>query len=75
VKCFSNEQLFLSIADSTAGSKLRFNCLNKIQLNFTLKACFRFFGVEVDPTISIDKDKCMACICQKMSRDAFLKPA
>ncbi|KAF2830611.1 hypothetical protein CC86DRAFT_164001 [Ophiobolus disseminans] len=53
LKCFNDDQLFVLVAEAKLGPLLKFNCLNKIQLNFTLKGWFRFFGVEVNPTISI----------------------
>ncbi|KAH3984787.1 hypothetical protein HBI26_061390 [Parastagonospora nodorum] len=55
LKCFNNEQIFLTIVDLSVDSMTQFNCLGKIQLNFKLKSWFRFFGVTVNPRISIDE--------------------
>ncbi|KAF2659956.1 hypothetical protein K491DRAFT_688810 [Lophiostoma macrostomum CBS 122681] len=59
-KCFFDLHVFEVIADSEAGPKSQFNCLGKIELNFTHKMYFQFFGVEDDAsnhTIHLDSSK------------------
>lgn len=55
LKCFNHEQMFLTVADSAVDPMSQFNCLGKIQLNFTLKSWYCFFGFKADPRISIDE--------------------
>jgi hypothetical protein len=55
LKCFNHEQIFLTIADSMVDPMSQFNCLGRIQLNFTLMSWFCFFGAQADPRISIDE--------------------
>ena len=65
LKCFNDDQMFVLIAEAKLGPLQKFNCLNKIQLNFTLKGWFRFFGVKVDPTISLDESNSKAAFLTK----------
>ena len=51
VKCFLDDSIFLAVASAKVGPLLQFNCLNKLQLNFTHRAWLRFFGVTVTPRI------------------------
>lgn len=49
-RCFVNCEIFAAVADSKLGVALQFNVLGRIQLNFTMKSWFSFFGLEVNPT-------------------------
>jgi hypothetical protein len=53
VKCFLEDRIFLAVATAKIEPLLQFNCLNKIPLNFTLRAWFRFFGVTVTPKLPL----------------------
>ena len=50
-RCFVDHQIFTSVADSKIGVAQRFNILGRIQLNFTMKSWFKFFGLEVEPVL------------------------
>jgi hypothetical protein len=46
-RCFIDHQIFQAIADSKISAAAQFNFLDRIQLSFTTKSWFEFFGVEV----------------------------
>jgi hypothetical protein len=48
-RCFIDHEVFAAVADSKIGVATRFNILGRIQLSFTMKSWFKFFGLEVDP--------------------------
>jgi hypothetical protein len=62
VKCFNDTAFFVAVAHVKVGPLLQFNCLNKLQLNFTFTGWFRFLGVKVaedgDPTLYLDFRDC-----------------
>jgi len=47
-KCFFDTEIFSTVVVAQAGPKSHYNYLNKLQLNFTHKAYFNFFGLKVD---------------------------
>ncbi|KAF1850154.1 uncharacterized protein K460DRAFT_350253 [Cucurbitaria berberidis CBS 394.84] len=52
-RCFVDYPAFSSVAESKIGVATRFNILGHIELSFTSKAWFEFFGIEVKPIIHL----------------------
>lgn len=50
-RCFLASSMFTIVADSNIGVAQRFNILGRIELSFTMKDWFKFFGLTVDPTL------------------------
>ena len=48
-RCFIDHHIFTATVDSKIGVAQRFNILGRIQLGFTTKSWFEFFGIEVSP--------------------------
>jgi hypothetical protein len=53
-RCFINPYIFTTVADSKIGVAKRFDVLGRIQLSFTVRSWFKFFGVEAVPVFNQD---------------------
>jgi hypothetical protein len=53
-RCFIIPHMFTSVADSEIGVAKRFDVLGRIQLSFTVRSWFEFFGVEAVPVFNQD---------------------
>jgi hypothetical protein len=72
-RCFIDHQILTAVADSKIGLALRFNVLNKMQLTFTTRAWFRFFGIDLDPVIRQDTSASLAHYVRNLSDLATLE--
>jgi hypothetical protein len=51
-RCFISPYMFTSVADSKIGVAKRLDVLGRIQLSFTVRSWFKFFGVEAVPVFN-----------------------
>ncbi|KAF2866943.1 hypothetical protein BDV95DRAFT_503826 [Massariosphaeria phaeospora] len=56
-KCFIEPTMFTEVVGSRVGPASQFNCLSRIELNFTHSAWFGFFGVSVSPEIEMSEGR------------------
>ncbi|KAI8931803.1 hypothetical protein NX059_011440 [Plenodomus lindquistii] len=71
-KCFLDHWLFIPVLESRIGAAARFNRLNRIELAFTLRSWFKFFGVHVQPTIYITESENMGYYLHRLARNTRL---
>lgn len=59
-RCFLDYWTFIAVASSRIGITTRLDCLGRIELDFTPKPWFKFFGVRIEPTIHITGSESLA---------------
>jgi hypothetical protein len=72
-KYFFDTMIFQSVVQAQGGPRANYNCLAKIQLNFTHKAYFKFFGVEAERTIRHSPLTAMGSYLQNLPKPTDLQ--
>lgn len=57
-RCFAKPYTFVVVANSKVGVAIRYNILGRIQLSFSSKDWFKFFGIDVEPVIHRTESHC-----------------
>lgn len=58
-KYFVEWQIFTKVVDSKVGPMAQYNCLTRIQLDFTNATWFQFFGLKVVPQLRLEESESM----------------
>ena len=72
-RCFYDHQIFTAVADSKVGAAANFNFLGRIQLSFTNKAWFKFFGIEVESVLHQTESESLAPYLARLNSLAHLE--